>query len=161
MNGVHRADRLRRKAPSRTLHDLLVKAQQRPSCSDRVEAGLPMCGVRLLQFIEGDCAEQHPIAFDQGEIGTDDQFSLGEPLGNQLSVVLFETLKRYRVSGHRRRLWVSTQACQDMWHSAWHFWWCAAVSWGDSWRITCCEVFEFSEELAGSHEKAGHDSAGS
>jgi len=49
---------------------------------------------------------------------------------------------------------------QDVWHSAWHFWWCAAVPWGDLWRITCCEVFEFSEEFAGSHEKAGHDSAG-
>src|SRR5262249_49464749 len=42
---------------------------------------------------------------------------------------------------------------QDVWHSAWHFWWCAAVPWGDLWRITCCEVFEFSEEFAGSHEK--------
>jgi hypothetical protein len=47
------------------------------------------------------------------------------------------------------------------WHSAWHFWWCAAVPCGDSWRTTCCEVFEFSEEFAGSHEKAGDDSAGS
>jgi len=71
------------------------------------------------------------------------------------------TLKRYRVSGHRRRLWVSTEACQDVWHSAWHFWWCASVPWGDSWRITCCEVFKFSEEFAGSHEKAGLDLAGS
>ena len=35
------------------------------------------------------------------------------------------------------------------------------MPWGDSWRITCCEVFEFSEEFAGSHEKAGHASAGS
>ena len=26
-----------------------------------------------------------------------------------------------------------------LWHSAWHFWWCAAVPRGDSWRITCCE----------------------
>ena len=50
---------------------------------------------------------------------------------------------------------------QEVWHSAWHSWWCAAVPWGDSWRNTCCEVFEFSEEFAGSHEKAGHDSAGS
>jgi hypothetical protein len=60
--------------------------------------------------------------------------------------------QRRRASGH---------LLQDVWHSAWHFLSCAAVPWGDTWRITCCEVFEFSEEFAGSHEKAGHDSAGS
>ena len=49
---------------------------------------------------------------------------------------------------------------QDVWHSAWHFWWCAAVQRGDSWRITRYEVFEFSEEFTGSHETAGLGAAG-
>jgi hypothetical protein len=60
----------------------------------------------------------------------------------------------YRSAAERLR------PCQDLWHFAWHFSWCAAVSRGDSWRITSHDAFEFSEEFAGSHEKAGHDSAG-
>src|SRR5262245_29399866 len=29
---------------------------------------------------------------------------------------------------------------QAVWHSAWHFCWCAVVPRGDSWRITCCDA---------------------
>ena len=80
MNRVKRPDWFNRKRASRPVHNVCVQSEHVPVRRCRVQVGAPITRSRLVDLPERHGADEHAIALEQCQIGSDHELRFGENL---------------------------------------------------------------------------------